>query len=94
MPEGLEAEIWCRSAQPLVGRTVASMWYDERVAPDGLSHRLIGAEIRAVRRAGKVLVVDTDGPITVPVGEKTLGRIMNVVGEPVDQFLGSRPALG
>ncbi len=30
-------------------------------------------------------VVDTGHPITVPVGEKTLGRIMNVIGEPVDQ---------
>jgi len=30
-------------------------------------------------------VVDTGQPITVPVGEKTLGRIMNVIGEPVDQ---------
>ncbi|MBI4824852.1 MAG: F0F1 ATP synthase subunit beta [Nitrospirae bacterium] len=29
--------------------------------------------------------VDTGMPITVPVGEKTLGRIMNVIGEPVDQ---------
>jgi F-type H+-transporting ATPase subunit beta len=29
--------------------------------------------------------VDTGDPITVPVGEKTLGRIMNVIGEPVDQ---------
>jgi F-type H+-transporting ATPase subunit beta len=29
--------------------------------------------------------VDTGQPITVPVGEKTLGRIMNVIGEPVDQ---------
>ena len=28
--------------------------------------------------------VDTGGPITVPVGEKTLGRIFNLVGEPVD----------
>jgi F-type H+-transporting ATPase subunit beta len=27
---------------------------------------------------------DTGGPITVPVGEKTLGRIFNVLGEPVD----------
>ncbi|ELD1799284.1 F0F1 ATP synthase subunit beta [Vibrio fluvialis] len=27
----------------------------------------------------------TDGPITVPVGEKTLGRIMNVLGEPIDE---------
>src|SRR5690606_35709808 len=30
-------------------------------------------------------VVDTDGPITVPVGTATLGRILNVVGEPVDE---------
>ena len=30
--------------------------------------------------------VDTGQPITVPVGEKTLGRIMNVIGEPVDQL--------
>ena len=29
--------------------------------------------------------VDTGGPITVPVGEKVLGRILNVVGDPVDQ---------
>ncbi|RCL01640.1 MAG: F-type H+-transporting ATPase subunit beta [Candidatus Tokpelaia sp. JSC085] len=29
-------------------------------------------------------VVDTGAPISVPVGEETLGRIMNVVGEPVD----------
>lgn len=30
-------------------------------------------------------VVDTKAPITVPVGEKTLGRILNVLGEPVDE---------
>ena len=30
-------------------------------------------------------VTDTDGPITVPVGTRHLGRIMNVVGEPVDE---------
>lgn len=29
-------------------------------------------------------VVDTDGPITVPVGDVPLGRILNVIGEPVD----------
>ena len=28
--------------------------------------------------------VDTGGPITVPVGEKTLGRIFNLLGEPMD----------
>jgi F-type H+-transporting ATPase subunit beta len=30
--------------------------------------------------------IDTGGPITVPVGEPTLGRIMNVVGEAVDEL--------
>lgn len=30
-------------------------------------------------------VTDTGAPITVPVGDETLGRIMNVIGEPVDE---------
>jgi F-type H+-transporting ATPase subunit beta len=29
-------------------------------------------------------VVDTGAPISVPVGEKTLGRMFNVIGEPID----------
>lgn len=29
-------------------------------------------------------VVDTGGPVTVPVGELALGRLFNVVGEPID----------
>jgi F-type H+-transporting ATPase subunit beta len=31
-------------------------------------------------------VVDTEAPITVPVGVPTLGRIFNVLGEPVDEL--------
>lgn len=31
--------------------------------------------------------IDLEGPIQVPVGEGTLGRVMNVIGEPVD-YLG------
>ncbi len=30
-------------------------------------------------------VTDTGGPIRVPVGPATLGRIMNVIGEPIDE---------
>jgi F-type H+-transporting ATPase subunit beta len=30
-------------------------------------------------------VIDTGGPITVPVGEKTLGRIFNLLGETIDE---------
>merc|ERR1719265_1329962 len=31
-------------------------------------------------------VADTGEPIKVPVGEQTLGRIMNVIGEPIDEL--------
>ncbi len=30
--------------------------------------------------------IDTGGPITVPVGRGTLGRVLNVIGEPVDEL--------
>src|SRR3954462_6070474 len=30
-------------------------------------------------------VIDTGGPITVPVGDVTLGRIFNLLGETIDQ---------
>src|SRR3954468_3044536 len=36
-----------------------------------------------VKRGDKV--VDTGGPITVPVGKETLGRIFNLLGEPIDE---------
>ena len=32
-----------------------------------------------------VVVTDTGAPIKIPVGMETLGRIMNVVGEPIDE---------
>ncbi len=31
-------------------------------------------------------VTDTGGPITVPVGDAALGRVLNVIGEPVDEL--------
>jgi F-type H+-transporting ATPase subunit beta len=37
-----------------------------------------------------MLVQDTGAPISVPVGKETLGRILNIVGEPVDKG----PAIG
>lgn len=29
-------------------------------------------------------VIDTDGPITVPTGPEVLGRMMNIIGQPID----------
>src|SRR5579862_2609944 len=31
-------------------------------------------------------VIDTGGPISVPVGRGTLGRVINVIGDPVDEL--------
>ena len=47
--------------------------------------------VRAVAMSGTdglvrgMEALDTGAPITVPVGEATLGRIFNVLGEPVDE---------
>ena len=47
--------------------------------------------VRAVAMSGTdglvrgMEAVDTGAPISVPVGEATLGRIFNVLGEPVDE---------
>ncbi len=44
------------------------------IAMDGTGGLVRGQEVK-----------DTGGPITVPVGTPTLGRIMNVIGEPIDE---------
>ncbi len=33
-----------------------------------------------------MMAIDTGGPITMPVGETTLGRVLNVIGQPVDNL--------
>lgn len=32
------------------------------------------------------VIIDTGAPITIPVGEPTLGRIMNVIGEAIGTY--------
>ena len=44
------------------------------IAMDGTDGLMRGQEVK-----------NTGGPITIPVGPGTLGRIMNVIGEPVDE---------
>src|SRR6266498_102789 len=49
------------------------------------------SQVRAVAMAATdglirgMPVVDTGQPITIPVGNETLGRILNITGEPVDK---------
>ncbi len=50
---------------------------------DGIVRTIAMGSTDGVQR-GKA-VNNTGGPIAVPVGEKTLGRIMDVLGEPIDE---------
>ena len=50
---------------------------------DGIVRTIALGSTDGLRRG--VDVENTGAPVSVPVGEKTLGRIMNVLGEPVDE---------
>jgi F-type H+-transporting ATPase subunit beta len=64
---------------------------DERVLIAEVQQHLGDDRVRAVAMDSTdglsrgVDVIDLRGPITVPVGEETLGRLWNVLGEPVDE---------
>ena len=50
---------------------------------DGVVRTIAMGSTDGLRRGVKVS--NTGAPISVPVGQKTLGRIMNVLGEPIDE---------
>lgn len=50
---------------------------------DGVVRTIAMGTTEGLRRG--IAVKNTGKPIEVPVGEKTLGRIMNVLGEPIDE---------
>jgi F-type H+-transporting ATPase subunit beta len=50
---------------------------------DGIVRTIAMGSTEGLRRGLKV--TNTHAPITVPVGVETLGRIMNVLGDPIDQ---------
>jgi F-type H+/Na+-transporting ATPase subunit beta len=64
--------------------------YSQRLVLEVAQH-LGEGQVRTVAMAATegltrgMLVNDTGAPITVPVGNATLGRILNIVGEPVDK---------
>jgi F-type H+/Na+-transporting ATPase subunit beta len=74
--EAISAEVSPPEAEDWLVLEVQQLLGDDRVravamdTTDGLSR---GLE-----------VIDTGAPITVPVGDKTLGRIFNLLGEPID----------
>jgi F-type H+-transporting ATPase subunit beta len=56
-----------------------------------IQQHLGGGKVRAVALGGTdglkrgMNVVDTGSPLTVPVGKETLGRVFNVLGQPIDE---------
>ncbi|MFI5206299.1 MAG: F0F1 ATP synthase subunit beta, partial [Candidatus Paceibacterales bacterium] len=50
---------------------------------DGVVRTIAMGTTDGLRR--DLVVRNTGGPITVPVGKKTLGRIMDVLGNPIDE---------
>jgi F-type H+/Na+-transporting ATPase subunit beta len=64
--------------------------YSQKLTLEVAQH-LGESHIRAIAMAATeglsrgMSVMDTGAPITVPVGKETLGRILNIVGEPVDK---------
>ncbi|MEK6731455.1 MAG: F0F1 ATP synthase subunit beta [Pseudomonadota bacterium] len=51
---------------------------------DGIVRTLAMGTTDGLRRG--IDVIDTKAPISIPVGDKTLGRIMNVLGDPIDEM--------
>src|SRR3990167_3390820 len=56
----------------------------EAILDQGLVRTVAMANVFGLKRGMKVS--NTGKPITVPTGEATQGRIMNVLGEPVDEL--------
>ena len=51
---------------------------------DGIVRTIAMGSTEGLKRG--MAVQNTGAPITIPVGEKTLGRIMNVLGHPIDEL--------
>jgi formamidopyrimidine-DNA glycosylase len=63
VPEGLEAEIWRTALTSIVGQRITCAWVDDRVAPTGFVREVTGSSVAAIRRVGKVVLIDTDETI-------------------------------
>jgi len=75
VPEGLEAEIWRQELALTVGRTIIDVWVDERVAPPSFVDLVAAVTITGIRRSGKVVLIDTDGP-TIGLHFGMTGRVI------------------
>ncbi len=66
----------------VMGKTVKLTLEVQQHLGDGLVRAIAMSSTEGLKRGMNVL--NTGGPITVPVGEAVLGRVFNVTGDPVD----------
>ncbi|HXO40625.1 MAG TPA: F0F1 ATP synthase subunit beta, partial [Thermoanaerobaculia bacterium] len=72
-----------------VKRTILGEEHEETLWCEVAQH-LGGGRVRAVALGSTdgltrgADILDTGSPVTVPVGEETLGRVFNLLGEPID----------
>ena len=95
MPEGIEVELYREAATALVGRTVGSVdvgpfYVRGDLAPGELAAGVIGASVEAVRRVGKVLLLDLFGPdvaVSLALRFGMTGRLVVDGVAPIDRLL-------
>ncbi len=85
MPEGLEVDIWRRAATRVVGRSITGARVDPTVAPPGFVESVVGEDVTAVRRAGKILLFDTTGP-TIGLHFGMTGRLVIDGNAPIERL--------
>jgi formamidopyrimidine-DNA glycosylase len=86
VPEGLEAEIFRTALAVTAGRTVTAAEVDERIAPPGFVDAVVGSRIESVRRIGKVVLLDTDGP-TIGLHFGMTGRVIVDGRAPIEHLV-------
>lgn len=86
---GPVVDAYFEGALPAIKNALETKVGDRTVVLEVAQHIGVG-RVRAIALqdttglARGVEVVDTGAPVSVPVGEKVLGRLFNVVGEPID----------
>ena len=92
-PKSLELSWTCRfdTALPPILNALEVQGFEHRLVLEVAQH--LGENmVRTIAMDGTdgltrgQQVEDTGAPITVPVGEQTLGRIINIIGEPIDEL--------
>jgi F-type H+-transporting ATPase subunit beta len=87
-PGGLPSIYNALEVQGIENKDIFS--YSQKLVLEVAQH-LGESQVRAVAMASTdgltrgMPVNDTGGPISIPVGKETLGRIINIIGEPVDK---------